>query len=376
MVEQLNKEVVFRGIVILGCLFVGLMVRLVSAEFASGQSNTFYLPAVSYEFTDLTWTEVGVPYVIETTFEIDPNRPNTIYVGSTDYQGAWRSQDGGQSWEIMGNGLPITVNVHHIATAPISPTFIFAGVRGLTQNSFRSWDGGDSWQSGTMPHSFPIASIAVNPVTPTTIFWGNGIWDSTSVGGEVFRSMDGGNSWSEILPSFTNAIEIVIDHQNPNVVFIGCSFGGMLKSLNGGDNWQPMNNGLPSDDLTVENILLHPDDSQIVYITAGGELYRSSDGGGNWISIGSGLPVPRISSLAMNPDLPEMMFATPLESREYYGVYQSLDGGYSWQRLAPGPVDHYALEMKVQVGLETSLFVLFDGYSNDDDRLWKLNLVQ
>lgn len=343
------------------------------AEIGSKTTNSFYLPAVSHEFIDLTWTEVGVPNVIETTFEIDPNRLNTIYVGSTNYQGAWRSQDGGQSWEVIGNGFPVTATVPHFATASISPTFIFAGVRFL--KPFRSWNGGNSWETGNRPHSYPISALAVNPVTPTTVFWGNGVWDSPMTGGEVFRSTNGGDNWSEILPYGTMAIDVVVDPMNPNVVYIGCSKGGLLKSLDGGDSWQPMNNGLPSDDVSVRNILIHPNDSQIVFITADSELYGSSDGGSNWVSIGSGLPVARMNTLAMNPDLPEMMFATPVEGSDYYGVYQSLEGGYSWQRLAPNPMNHYARQMMVQVGAETSLLVLFNGYLNDDGRFWKLSPI-
>lgn len=348
--------------------------KVVSAGFTQSSNYRSFLPAVSYEFTNLDWHEVGVPNVVEATFEIDPNRPDTIYMGSL-YQGGWRSSDGGQNWEIMENDLPVTAAVRYIGTAPISPTYIFAGVRFLTP--FRSWNGGDTWEAGTRPHSYPISALAVSPVTPTTVFWGNGVWDSPTVGGEVFRSLDGGDNWSEILPLGTMAIDIVVDPMNPEIVYIGCSGGGLLKSLDGGDSWRPMNNGLPAEDVSVRNILIHPDDSQIVYITADGRLYRSSDGGNNWANIGSGLPAALLTTLAMNPNSPEIMFATPVEGGNVnYGVYQSVDGGYSWQRLAPNPVNHYAVKMGVQSGEETSLFVLFNGYVNDDGRMWKLDLDQ
>lgn len=373
MSGQRNRKLVIGELLGLAGIFVGLMVELVSAEFGFSQSYKSYLPAISHEITDLKWTEVGVPNVIEATFEIDPNHQNTIYVGSGDFQGAWRSLDGGQSWEVVGNGFPVTSTVRYIKTAPTSPTFIFVGLRFL--KPFRTWNAGGTWETGNRPHSYPISALGINPVTPTTVFWGNGVWDSPTVGGEVFRSPDGGTNWSEILPLGTMAIEIVVDPQNPNVVYIGSSYYGLLKSYDGGDSWQFINNGLPSGDLAVRNIILHPDDSQIIYITADNKLYRSLDGGGNWVGIGFGLPVPWMSTLVMNPNSPEMMFATLVEGSEYYGVYQSMDGGISWRWIAPNPVNHRPIEMKIQGGAHPSLLVLFDGYSNFDDRLWKLDLV-
>jgi photosystem II stability/assembly factor-like uncharacterized protein len=350
------------------------MVGLVSAANGSESTLTFYLPAVAYDPTDMDLAEIGVPNVKEYTFEIDPNKPETLYLGTYGQQ-AWRTHNSGESWEVMGNGLPITGSVRSFATSPISPTLIYAEVLTWPYQIYRSLDGGDSWQGLSRVHGYRLLSLEVNPITPTILFAGASIFDSTTYGGEVYRSSDGGITWIQILPSFTMALEIVIDPLDPKVVYLGSSYFGLLKSVNGGDSWQQMNNGLPSDDMTVQNINLNPDDSQIIYITADSKLYRSSDGGGNWVSIGSGLPVPWISTLAMNPSSPQMMFATPVEGSEYYGVYQSTDEGYSWQWLASNPIERRAIEMKIQRGANFSLLVLFDGYSNIDERFWKLALV-
>jgi photosystem II stability/assembly factor-like uncharacterized protein len=371
-----RKLVVLGGALAFGWILVWVLVRLVSAEFTSGSNHSFFFPAVFQEFTALEWAEVGPPNVDIATFEIDPNRPETIYAGTTEYQGVWRSQDGGQSWEVMGNGFPFTVTVRHLAVAPVSPTVIYAGVRGsFLHQIYRSFDGGDSWQGLARIHDYPLTTLAVNPVTSTTVYAGVSTWDSPTTGGEVFRSLDGGSNWSQILPLGTLAQIIVVDPVKPQVVYVGRLSGGLLKSVDGGDNWQAINNGLPSNVMTIRNVLLHPSNSQIVYITTNDGLFRSLDGGENWASFGLGLPVPWLSSLAFVPNSPETLFATPVEGDDSYGVYKSIDSGNMWQRLAPNPVDAIPKEIRVQVGASTNLFVLFDGYGSEDGRFWKLSLI-
>ena len=376
MEKHQRKWLVLGGVLATTWLLVWLLIGVVSAGFAEESNYSFFLPAVYQHFSAYEWTEVGVPNVAEATFEIDPNRPETLYLGMLSSPGAWRSQDGGDSWAMMGNGLPITTSVSQFTLAPVSPTVIYAEVHGdPLRQIYRSLDGGDSWQGLTRVSVYRILSLAVNPITPTTVYVSVHSFKSPTSGGEVYRSTNGGQNWVQILPHHTLAADIVIDPQNPDTVYIGQFSSGVMKSTDGGDTWQAINTGLPSDDIAVYQILLHPYDSQTLYIVTGEGLFRSFDGGNSWGSFGAGLPVPRVSSLAFLPGTPEILFATPVEGDDYYGIYRSLDEGNSWQRFAPNPVNERPIKLGVQVGDTINLFVLYDDYWNQNGRFWKLGPI-
>jgi hypothetical protein len=78
--------------------------------------------------------------------------------------------------------------------------------------------------------------------------------------------------------------------------------------------------------------------------------------------------------LAFVPEAPEILFATPLNGDDYYGVYRSIDGGSTWHRYASNPVDGRPVKMAVQVGDETNLLILYDGDESGGNGLWKLRL--
>ncbi len=274
----------------------------------------------------------------------------------------------------MNNGIPTTQTVSHLAVASISPTVIYAGVRNLDNSFYRSDNGGESWQGLPRIHVYPMTGLAVNPVTPTIAFAGFSTWDVPTFGGEVFRSINGGLNWAQVLPYGTLAYSIVVDPENPKVVYLASSTSNMLKSVDAGNNWVSINNGLPPISLSINQILLNPTDTSIVTITTSNGLYRSSDGGNNWINIGSGLPTPWLSSIAYVPGNPEILFATPVEGDNYFGIYQSLDDGKSWQHFAQIPLNEQPIKVAVEVGSKTNLFVLFEDANNENGRFWKLGL--
>jgi photosystem II stability/assembly factor-like uncharacterized protein len=108
----------------------------------------------------------------------------------------------------------------------------------------------------------------------------------------------------------------------------------MLKSYDGGDSWEAINNGLSGSALSIVEILIDPNDSLSVYIATGGGLFYSVNGGSSWSNIGQNLPGHFISSIALRPDVPGAIVASSVAGDECFGVSQSVDGGLTWQDVS------------------------------------------
>jgi photosystem II stability/assembly factor-like uncharacterized protein len=124
---------------------------------------------------------------------------------------------------------------------------------------------------------------------------------------------------------------------DPAVVYIG-TLSGVYKSMDAGQTWAFLRPGM------FAGIAVDPTDSQIVYLGAveQGAILKSTDGGVTWTSLGEQIEYPGVSTLAVDPGNPQTVFAGtghgPQMSPQGGGLYRSLDGGASWQRL-PGVPD-------------------------------------
>lgn len=122
---------------------------------------------------------------------------------------------------------------------------------------------------------------------------GNAIYIGTS-GGGVFKSIDGGNNWLEINNGLTTPwVNSLLYVGNTNAIYAG-TIGGVFKSTDGGDVWTPVNNGLA--DLNVDSLLSV---GNAIYAgTWGGGVFMSIDGGENWVSVSKGLTQIYIQTLS------------------------------------------------------------------------------
>lgn len=260
---------------------------------------------------------------------IDPVTPTTLYVG-VELGGIYKSTDGAANWQKLDLGQAGTfATIETISVDPVNPHNLYASVYGA--GIFKSTDGGDSWDllnaglSETVIHG-----IVVDPVNPDILY------AATFYGG-VFKSIDGGNNWSQSnagLPSLSIPC-IVQKSGNPDVLFAGVWGEGIYRSVDGGESWTPANAGLTNLDV----IALVPDPATPETIYAGainGGIYKSINGGEEWVLVKAG----KVRSLALVPANPSLMYAG-LDtnwtdegiSLNDGGIYQSSDGGQSWQRI-------------------------------------------
>jgi len=160
----------------------------------------------------------------------------------------------------------------------------------------------------------------------------------------VFRSMNGGTSWTEAdtgLAGICCGNALVIDPINRGALYLVTGVGGVWKSADGGDSWQPANSGLP-DAFIVYAWATDPQSPGTLYAAGVGRInrlyavFKSLDGGASWNEADAGLPLTNsalaISGLTIDSRHPATVYLTSQTS----GVFKSVDGGSSWTAANSG----------------------------------------
>ena len=246
------------------------------------------------------------------------------------------AQAGFEEWTSNG---PYGGWISALAVDPQDPRVLYAGTEGL--GVFRSIDGGDNWQSaaGSRLATATITALAVDPQRSDTVF------AATNAG--LFRSTDGGERWTVLmngLSGLARGTALAVDSQNSNLVYVAIEsdeifdFGGVYRSLDGGDSWSRLAGGLPFDN-TFTSVAIDPQTPTTLYTTTFARLYKSTDGGEQWQQIGSGLAA-FVAEIAIDPLAPQTLYAATRS-----GMFKSTDGGEQWTAINTGltTLDLYSL---------------------------------
>ena len=222
------------------------------------------------------------------------------------------------SWRVLG---PDGGSVYDLAFAPSRPQALYAATAG---GVFRSLDGGASWSesSAGLDPVPPVTSLAVDPVHPLTVY--------AAQSGAIFRSRDGGTGWLQVSSNFgVNRIALPARGS----ALYAASGGGLYRSGDGGATWKILTRGLPASYRPIELVADPSDPSRLYTIVMGVDshvvaVFKSIDGGFNWKRSDQGLPGgPEISVLAIDSRSPKVLYAGTLSGR----VYKSRDGGALWR---------------------------------------------
>jgi photosystem II stability/assembly factor-like uncharacterized protein len=293
------------------------------------ESHVIHLPIAFHNYIQSSWILLGPDALDVITFEINPLLPDVIYAGIRN-GGLWYSQDGGQDWQLFDHGIPTTYSIRHIAVAAESPNVIY--VSADDGHIYRSFDAGHNWEAINRPStSYRIHSLTINPVTPTIVYAGT-IAIHPPYNGPVMKSTNGGQTWEQTLPYLTVATHIVVDPQNPQAVFIASTQDGVLKSLDGGDNWQTMNNGLPENP-SATRLQLDQYSSQVIFALVSGGLYKSENSGEDWTNISHHLPDYTIRDFALGTTNGVLFvaYSDPSSQECQSSIYRTHNHGETWQ---------------------------------------------
>ncbi len=264
-----------------------------------------------------------------------PVDPNRLYASQTSGwfgQTIQRSDDGGKSWEAVGN------------------EFAYDGVPGTHQ-----------WYDGTQhPWEFKRVWHLEPSLTELDTVYA-GVEDAA-----LFRSQDGGKSWQE-LPGLRGhgsgpkwqpgaggmcLHTILQDPNDPGRLWVAISAAGAFRTDDGGATWKPINRGLKSEGIPdpdadvghcVHRLAMHPSRPGVLFMQKHWDVMRSDDAGDSWREVSGNLPTDFGFAMGVHSHEPETVYVVPIKSdSEHFPpegrlrVYRSRTGGNEWEALTEG----------------------------------------
>jgi photosystem II stability/assembly factor-like uncharacterized protein len=296
--------------------------------------------------------------------------PHTYYFGGTG-GGVWKSTDGGLSWHAMTDKVKdMSASIGAIGVAPSDANVIYAGtgeacIRGdiISGNGvYKSIDGGKTWNPSGLQDTGAIGRIAVHPKNADIAFvaaLGHPFGANADRG--IFRTTDGGKTWSKVLfkDENTGGIDLVFDPSNPNTIFAalwqarrspwgmdsGGPGSGLYRSSDGGNTWKRLSgHGLPEGILGRIGVAVAYGNSNRIWalIEADkGGLFRSDDGGDSWTLVNSDRQYRQRAFYYTH------VFADPRLTDGVYilntGMYRSNDGGKTFRQIRVPHGDNHGL---------------------------------
>jgi photosystem II stability/assembly factor-like uncharacterized protein len=282
-------------------------------------------------------------------------QPHTFLMGSTG-GGVWRTTDAGQTWSNVSDRQIKCGSIGSIAVAPSASYTIYVGTgsdspRGNISAGigiYKSEDGGNTWLHKGLDSCGQIGEIVIHPANPEVVYvaaLGNIFKPNKERG--VYRSLDGGSSWEQILylSDTVGAIDLKMDPQNPKVLYAGMwraerkpwtmidggYQGGLYKTVDGGETWDKIVNGLPAGLIGRIGIAISPVNPSRIWVIQQaadektGGVYRSDDDGKTWTRI------CRDHKLRQRGWYYSRIFADTKDENTVYvtntGFYKSIDGG-------------------------------------------------
>jgi photosystem II stability/assembly factor-like uncharacterized protein len=293
-----------------------------------------------------------------------------------------------RQWDIAGPFFG-GWEIHHLKASPVDPNRIYAaqGSGWFGQLIQRSNDGGRTWE--------PVGNKFVYDGATGTHLWYDGtphpwefkrVWhlepsltdpDVVYAGAEdaaLFRTVDGGRSWQELAGLRTHGSgrfwqpgaggmclhTVILDPVTQGRIFVAISAAGTFRSDDDGRTWRPINAGLkspynlPDPDAAVghcvHHVAMHRARPHVLFMQKHWDVMRSDDAGESWHEVSGNLPTDFGFVIDVHAHEPDTIYVVPIKSdSEHYPpdgalrVYRSRTGGHEWEPLSAGlpPRDCY-----------------------------------
>ncbi len=357
-----------------------------------------------------TWVYTGGPLGgLGYDVRMDPRNPDVMYVTDA-YAGVFKSTDGGATWFAINNGIQPYLGpsndgipVFSLTIDPNNPDTLWAGTQ-YSSSIYRSNDAGASWQqmntggNGILEDFLSTRGFTVEPGNSDVVYFAAEVssweWNRQPLPGlgfdmtrgVVYKTTDGGETWSRIWSGENLARYIWLHPEDHNLLYISTGIFdreaansnpatddpgglGILRSRDGGITWDVLGteNGFDPDDLYISSLFMHPQDPEIMLAAAGndpytwktgrvmGGVYLTTDGGDTWLETLDG---HNFSSVEICLGDPNIAYASART-----GFFSSQDNGNTWQQVAgkswgpPDTVVGWPIDMQCDPRDEQRIFV-------------------
>ena len=320
-------------------------------------------PDLSTTMSALTFREIG-PALMGgriSSLEVVESKPQVFYLG-TGTGGLWKTENHGTSWTPLFDDQP-TSTIGDVAIDQANPNLVWVGT-GEPQNRqsspwgngvYKSTDGGTTWSHMGLEATKHIGRVLIHPRDPETVYVAavGDLWGPNPERG-VYRTTDGGVTWALVLSidEHTGAIDLAMDPNDPSTLFAAMyqrrrtGFGfngggpgsGIYRTMNGGDTWTELTDGLPEGDKGRIGLDVFRQDGNVVYALVEAEP-RSADqgfGGGGGASKS--------------------------------GLFRSTDRGTTWEKMSDtNPRPMYYSQVRIDPSNANRIYVLGSSLMVSDD---------
>jgi photosystem II stability/assembly factor-like uncharacterized protein len=285
-----------------------------------------------YKFRPLALQGKGV---LRSPVQIDRDNPHRIYA-ATSRCGMQRSEDGGQSWREINNGILYKEAWCVVQHPQSGELFVGTGPSSV----FKSADGGDSWTDC-----------------------------------EKLRDLPETIDWTFPRPPHVSHVKgLALCPDDPSVILGAIEEGWIVRSQDGGKSWQNIKEGVEFD---AHSVAVMPDNPAVVIATSGQGVYKSANGGDSFVESSNGLDRRYMAQLVCHPARPKVLFSAaaavpPPFWRRPEGAaaafVRSDDQGESWRRLSGGLPEHFKAAPRATAGDPEEADAFFVGMT--DGTIW------
>ncbi|MBN1434643.1 hypothetical protein JW921_07775 [Candidatus Fermentibacterales bacterium] len=276
----------------------------------------------------VTWTTKSLSNVYVYSMVAHPTDPDIVYAAGYQYVSSqWRmaflrSVNGGSDWTVT----PLLSEASYgrcVAVSLSNPDIVWVGGYCTTASPydprvFKSTDGGDSFTevvNSGWNDDYYLYSLAVHPTNPDIVCVG------TYYG--IFRTTNGGSSWSEVAQYYYYNYDMEFSRLDPNYVYVA-GYSQIYRSSNAGQTWTKISSGLSG--TGIDNIAASLGQASDAYIGSIAGFFMSENYGSTWTQSNSGLTLGKVIAYGMSPSQPSIIYKCLTDM----GVYKTTDAGNTW----------------------------------------------
>jgi len=302
---------------------------------------------------------------------ISPTSENDIYAGGINI---WRSTDGGKIWRTYSHwwyDQPIEyvhADHHSLVFHPTTGDLFSANDGGIYKKAYRT-----QWKDlSDNLNILQIYRIGISDLSDDMLVAGSqdngtmrlsqGVWNSILEGdgmecwvdpinpkiiyselynGEIYKSINGGNTFNFISPNVSDTgawvTPFVMSPHDRHTLYVG--YRNVYKSIDAGNSWIQISKNLiaPDDDGSFVAMVVTPSDKNVIYVASNRKIWRTDDDGASgWLEITNQLPQQAITFIEVGDNDPDRIWVTLSGFVEGSKIYQSNDGGKNWFNYSEG----------------------------------------